>query len=293
MISVPNSSSETAMRTVSARAARRPRPWSRFMKNSPENRLSSTISSSRMTMILKNMRGLCAFRPALWSTLLTLALVTLFVNLGLWQWGKAEKKAAAQALLEARATEAPLSLPGTPVGDAGLFHYRKVSVAGRYRAAGQILLDNQMMEERVGYRVLTPFVIDGGDTEVLVDRGWVPAGADRRQVPEVAVPPAPTLLQGTAVMPSAKHFALAADTAPPGGNARWQVLDLDRYAREARVVLQPVVVRLDASQPGGYLRVWPRPDARIERHRSYALQWFGFAASAVGIWAWFLFRRAA
>ena len=87
-------------------------------------------------------------------------------------------------------------------------------------------------------------------------------------------------------MPASKHFALAADTAPPGDNARWQFLDLGRYAREAKVKLQPLVLRLDPAQPDGYLRAWPRPDDRIERHQSYALQWFGFAASTVGIWAW-------
>lgn len=226
-----------------------------------------------------------------------LALVALFVSLGQWQWGKAERKAAAQALLDARAVEAPVSLPATRIEDADAFHYRRVSVRGHYRMDGQILLDNQVVDEqgeRVGYRVLTPFVIDGGKTEVLVDRGWVAAPADRRSLPDavnIAVPPAPTSLVGTAAVPSRKHFALAADTAPPGDNARWQFIDLERYAREAKVDLQPVVIRLDADQPDGYLRVWPRPDERHERHRSYALQWFGFAASTVGIWAWFAFRR--
>lgn len=222
-----------------------------------------------------------------------LALVTLFVNLGQWQWGKAERKAAAQAQLESRASEPPLSLGSAPANDAALFHYRKVTVRGQYRVAGQILLDNQMMEEKVGYRVLTPFVVDGGATEILVDRGWVPAPTERAQLPELGVAPASTSLIGTAVIPSAKHYTLAADTAPPGGNARWQFLDLDRYAREARVVLHPVIVRLDPAQADGYLRVWPRPDDRIERHRSYALQWFGFAASAVGIWVWAGIRRKA
>lgn len=227
-----------------------------------------------------------------WPTVLMLALVALFVSLGQWQWDKAERKAAAQALLETRAAEPPLSLPSAPLVDAQIFHYRRVDVAGHYRAAGQILLDNQMMEERVGYRVLTPFVIAGGDREVLVDRGWITAPADRTRLPEIAaVPPTPTFISGTAVLPALKHFALAADRAPPGGNARWQFLDLARYAREARVELQPLLIRLDTDQPDGYLRVWPRPDDRQERHRSYALQWFGFAASSVGIWAWFALRR--
>lgn len=224
-----------------------------------------------------------------------LALVTLFVSLGQWQWGKAERKEAAQTLLDRRAGEAPVSLPTTRIEDAEAFHYRRVTVRGHYRADGQILLDNQMMGEQAGYRVLTPFVIDGGQIEIMVDRGWVAAPADRRSLPEAvnrAVLPAPTSITGTAAVPSRKHFALAADTAAPRGNARWQFLDLERYAREAKVDLQPIVIRLDADQPDGYLRVWPRPDERHERHLSYALQWFGFAASAVGIWAWFAFRRA-
>lgn len=223
-----------------------------------------------------------------------LLLVALFVSLGQWQWGKAQRKEAAQAQLDARAVAPPIELPATPVADAGFFQFRRVSVHGHYRPAGQILLDNQVMDDRVGYRVLTPLVIAGGKIEVLVDRGWVPAPADRRLLPDDvlrAVSPAPTLLAGTAVVPSRKHFALAADTAPAGGNARWQFLDLDRYAREAKAELQPVVIHLDPGQPDGYLRVWPRPDERNERHFSYALQWFGFAASTVGIWAWFGLRR--
>ncbi|MEW6165536.1 MAG: SURF1 family protein [Pseudomonadota bacterium] len=241
------------------------------------------------------MRGLCTafpcrgFRPG--ATLLMLALVALFVSLGQWQWGKAERMTAAQALLETRAAAPLLALPAVPVRDAQAFHYRKVSVRGRYRPAGQILLDNQMHAERVGYRVLTPFVIDGGAIEVMVDRGWVAAPAERHRLPELpAVPPELTLLVGTAVVPSGRHFALAADAAPPGSDARWQFLDLARYAREARAALQPLVLRLDPDQPHGFVRIWPRPDDRQERHRSYAFQWFGFAASAVAIWAWFGFR---
>jgi surfeit locus 1 family protein len=229
-----------------------------------------------------------------------LALVALFVALGQWQWDKAQRKEAAQAQLDAGVMGVPIVLPASRIAAFDPFQFRRVTVRGHYRAAGQILLDNQVVDaqgERVGYRVLTPFVIDGApgsnQVEVLVDRGWVAAPADRSRLPDAvnhAVSPAPTFITGTAVVPSRKHFALAADTAGPGDNARWQFLDLDRYAHEAGIELQPVVIRLDADQPDGFLRVWPRPDARHERHLSYALQWFGFAASTVGIWAWFGFR---
>ena len=50
-------------------------------------------------------------------------------------------------------------------------------------------------------------------------------------------------------------------------------------------------MQLDPDAASGFVRDWPRPDERAERHRSYALQWFGFAASSLGIWAYFLIRK--
>ena len=47
----------------------------------------------------------------------------------------------------------------------------------------------------------------------------------------------------------------------------------------------------DPQAPGGFVREWPRPDERADRHRSYALQWFGFAVASLGIWGYFLVRK--
>ena len=108
-MSVANNTNETAMRTVSARAVRTPRPVSRLRKKSPENRLISTISSIRMMMSLKSMTGLCtAFRPRPWTTALMLVLVAAFVSLGQWQWGKAQRKVAAQAQFDALRAAPPV-----------------------------------------------------------------------------------------------------------------------------------------------------------------------------------------
>ena len=57
--------------------------------------------------------------------------------------------------------------------------------------------------------------------------------------------------------------------------------------------LQPVVVQLDpASAAGGFARAWPRPDERLEKHLSYALQWWGFALATVAIWIAVNLRRS-
>ena len=87
-----------------------------------------------------------------------------------------------------------------------------------------------------------------------------------------------------------RFFNLAAQPAD-GLEPVWQNLDLARFREVLPNPLQPVVIQLDAAAPGGYLREWPRPDERADRHRSYALQWFGFAVASLGIWVYFLWRR--
>lgn len=235
-------------------------------------------------------RGL-RFRPGLWPTLLLLVLVPSFLSLADWQWRKAERKSTAQALLDHHQAEAPLSLPSTPVTDPEALQFRHARVRGRYVAAGQILLDNQVRSGVAGVNVLTPLALEGGQIAVLVDRGWLPSPADRRQMPHPAVPPEPVEVDGTLVLPPSKFFRLGAETAGPGGDAVWQHLDLPRYQELSGQKLQPLVLRLAPQAEHGYLREWPRPDDRHERHRSYALQWLGFAVAAVLIWAWNGLRR--
>lgn len=228
------------------------------------------------------------FRPSWWSTLLAAALIAVFVALGQWQLGKARVKESAQARLDGQRSEPAVAMPTSLVAEPETLHLRPVLARGEYDAAGQILIDNRVLHERAGFHVLTPLRIASSETRVLVNRGWIPAPADRRQIPTVAVPSGPLLVEGTAVIPSRRIFALAPDTAVPGGDAIWQNLDLDRYRGAVAHAVQPLVIELSPASPaGGFDRDWPRLDQRHERHRSYALQWFGFALATFGIWLWF------
>ena len=70
----------------------------------------------------------------------------------------------------------------------GLDRYQRVRLRGSFDAARQILLDNMpSVSGRPGYRVLTPLDRADGRGWVLVDRGWVPLGATREALPDVAV----------------------------------------------------------------------------------------------------------
>jgi surfeit locus 1 family protein len=153
-----------------------------------------------------------------------------------------------------------------------------------------VLIDNRLHREQAGYHVITPLRLAGSEMHVLVNRGWVAAPADHKIIPAAEVPAGTIELTGIAVVPGQRFFNLAPQPTS-GWDAVWQNLDLARFRSAVPYPIQPVVVQLDPGAAGGYVREWPRPDERAERHRSYALQWFGFALASVAIWIYFLVRR--
>jgi surfeit locus 1 family protein len=227
-------------------------------------------------------------RQLLWGGLLATLVATLFISLGLWQWRKFELKTRLQAELDERSRAALVVMPSTP-GNAEDLRYRHVILRGEFDAERQIFIDNRVHREQAGYHVVTPLRLAGSDLRVLVNRGWLVAPADHRVQPVAPPPTGPVELTGIAIVPAKRFFTLAA---PPAGHTTdwqpvWQNLDLASYASSVPWPIQPVVVQLDPEATHGYAREWPRPDERADMHRSYALQWFGFAASSLAIWLWF------
>jgi len=223
------------------------------------------------------------------GALLLAVLLPTFISLGLWQWRKAEVKTTMQLELDTRSSGFPVAMPSAPA-DVESLRYRRVILRGTYDASRQVLIDNRLHQERAGYHVITPLRLEGSSMHVLVNRGWLPAAADHRILPEATAPAGPIEVTGVTIVPGQRFFNLAPQPAS-GWDPVWQNLDLGRYRQVVTYPLQPVIIQLDPDAPGGYLRDWPRPDERAERHRSYALQWFGFAAASIGIWAYFLLRR--
>jgi surfeit locus 1 family protein len=234
--------------------------------------------------------GTSRVKIALYGGLLLLVLVPSFVSLGLWQWRKAEVRTQAQQQLDARSRAPAVALPAIRM-DARQFEFNRVYVRGEFDVSRQVLIDNQVHNEVAGYHVITPLRIEGGPMHVLVNRGWIPAGASHSEIPVVATPAGTVEVSGVAVIPSQRFFNLAPQ--PTSGWAPvWQNLDLTRFRNSVAYPLQPVIVQLDPKSPAGFVRDWPRADERADKNLSYALQWFGFAAASVGIWLFFLLRRS-
>ena len=202
----------------------------------------------------------------------------------MWQYGKAEVRQALQSQLEKGLQQLPVALP-QKFADLESWRYRRVKFVGVYQARYQILLDNQVENTVAGYHVLTPVRVEGSESYVLVNRGWI-AGAADRKVPVIDTPSARQQIEGDIVLPAARFFTLEAPSANDGKwQPVWQNMDMQRYIKSVPFAVHPFVVRLDAHSPaGGFVRNWPPPGNRIAMHLGYAYQWFGFALTLLVIY---------
>jgi surfeit locus 1 family protein len=224
------------------------------------------------------------FDPRLLTTLLALVLIAALLGLGRWQLRRADAKRALDDMFTSGA-DATLAIDrDTPP----LPRYQHIEASGSYDSSRQVLIDNMSNAQgRAGYYVITPFALTGGGW-ILVNRGWVPLGASRADLPRIAVPSGPRELHGRADelpraglqlgprIPLAAPYPVVAGFPTHDEIAR--LMHESLWSRAAEVVL------LDSAEPDGYLREWRPPGFPPMRHLAYAVQWFGLALTLAVIY---------
>lgn len=225
------------------------------------------------------------FRPTVIPTLVTMLLLTLLLQLGFWQLGKSGTKAGMQDRQSAARSTAPIQ-PAAIEGDPEDLRYTLVTGEGRFLVERQFLLDNRTHQGKAGYHVITPFQPADGSPVLLVNRGWVPVGADRAILPDITVDGSRRIIAGALTVAVADAFLLgdagyAQETWP-------RVVQRLEPASIAKLLKTPVhapILRLDEQMPDGFIRQWPAHwGITPERHQGYAIQWFSLAAALAVIY---------
>lgn len=227
-----------------------------------------------------------------------------FASAGAWQLGRG---AAKEAMLErservlARQQAMPLSIAADVSRAAG---YDWSAGTGRFPAAPPLLLDNQQRNGRVGVRVYRVLHV-APDSEMLVDFGWVPWSRDR-QLPDLSLPVAlrdrSVPLRGLLAPPPSSGIAMGApmadQTVGPSRAPAWlatriELAAVDQHLGDRARALAPRVLRLDPTLPIGYERdlVLLANTLPPEKHRGYAVQWFGLALATLATALILTFRR--
>lgn len=245
------------------------------------------------------MRARFRFRPI--PFIVTVLLVALGILLGNWQTHRAAEKTALQSRLDTRRAAPPLVL-GVAAVDAAAVEYRRVVVSGEFVANWPVFLDNRPNEGRSGFVLLMPFKIAQSDAKdshkyVLVERGWLPRGAEHGSIPAFTTPAGPRRIEGIAVLRAARVLQLGAP-APLHSGAIVQNADIGAIAHAGGFDFQPIVLEqtgADSADAAGGIplaRNWPAPGVDIARHRGYAVQWYGLATMAFLFYVITGFRRA-
>lgn len=222
-----------------------------------------------------------------------LALVTLGLVLGVtcgaagvWQWQRFGEKRVADDELRAAAERPAVPVdeilaPGRTVDDS--VRYRTVTATGRYDLAGQVLVRQREVNDRVGFLVVAPLQTASGVT-LFVTRGFVPVTGAATQTPTFPDPPAGEVRVTGRVLPS--EGGGLGDGLP----AR-QVSQLDVPALAERLGTRAYggSAELISSAPADTgLTPLPPPDlgnpaggAVPGQHLAYVVQWFLFSAFAL------------
>ena len=237
-------------------------------------------------------------RTLLW--IVSLSLCAIFVSAGLWQSGRAVQKDAllatsARVLQERRALPLSEAMRATPAW---------VAIDGRFEPRPALRLDNQRRDSRVGVQVYRLFTAADG-SRLWVDVGWRELPADRVLPSEAPLPADTVRLEGLLVPPPSAGIALgpAASPAADGGvlALRLEPVVLRDAAGAspgagtdgAGAVIDAAVLRLDPAVPLGHERDLDLLANTLspDKHRGYALQWFGFAAGLLLLSLYLQFRR--
>src|SRR5580692_6207540 len=215
-------------------------------------RMAASFPEAPLPLTLTYHRG--RWSASWFLTILTLLAVLCFVRLGFWQWHRAqEKRAIASAFEAGNATVADLGARPTD----SLPRYTQVRARGRYDGDHQFLLENLSHDGLPGYQVLTPLLLADGRT-LMVNRGWVPLSASRRDPPKVALDEAVGEVSPAGKLDALPVAGIALGHLAPDENAAWpRLTSFPTMADLSAALKRPLEARqllLNADEPLGYVR---------------------------------------
>lgn len=228
-------------------------------------------------------------KPPLIPSIIVLAFVILMTNLGFWQLSRAEEKEEMLVLLAddnvTQVTQAS-QIKNLP-------QYANVKLTGQFIDAPQLLLDNQIDNQVVGFHVFTPFLIEGLSTYIMINRGWIPKL--NYETLDLSVNTDSVILQGK--LNHSPQVGIQLGEINLNSSVKQQVMTyFDRtkvsvFLHEAlckslNCIVSDRVLLLDKKQDEqvqAFEREWNPVVMSPAKHTGYAVQWFSMTLVLIGL----------
>ncbi|MBB2912651.1 cytochrome oxidase assembly protein ShyY1 [Streptosporangium becharense] len=228
-----------------------------------------------------------------------LLVIPAFVLLGQWQFGRYEERSTSSHQITANLAAAPvpaqtLTSPGGTIRDQD--KYRIVTVTGTFDSGAQLLVRRRTQDRAVGFYVLTPLKTADG-TGVLVNRGWVRAGATADALPEVPPPTSGEVsVTGRLRASETEETSGIRDRAGlPAGQVL--LINTEAIGRTLPYRLLGGYVELTSQSPEAAAVPAPVPAPDVGGggglNLAYGVQWWLFIGIAIGGWFLLIRREAA
>jgi surfeit locus 1 family protein len=209
--------------------------------------------------------------------LLAVLSAALFVRLGAWQLERLHERQARNSIVRRQQTSAPSPLQTLP-RDTGAAHYRPASVQGRLDYEHELVATNRTRRGSPGVELITPVRLTGSDTAVLVNRGWVYA-------PDGATVDHARWREADSATLTGYVELYAPDAGATASSADPRIVRRVSRQEVASKVPYPVAPYYLVATGGPTSSTHPVrreiPALDDGPHRSYAVQWFCFAAIAL------------
>lgn len=224
-------------------------------------------------------------RKWLVATILVIIAMAVMVRLGKWQLDRLAQRQAFNARVQAQIDAPPVTLQGDTIQRADLtsMEYRKIRLTGKYDNSQEIAIRNQTLNGQWGVDLITPLQIDGSDTYILVNRGWIPGDEYSSGNWSKFDENGQVTVEGIIRYSQDKaDFGFRRDPIPKPGDPplkTWNFVNIPGLSQQIPYHLLPVYVQ-QAPDPGWTglpIRTQPTLDLSEGPHMSYALQWFSFA----------------
>lgn len=203
--------------------------------------------------------------------------ICIFAGLGTWQLSRGYEKRYMLSAFAERTIQAPLHVEALNNNAKDLRFYR-ITLTGNFDNQHNLLLDNKIYHGRVGYELYTPFIANGFDQPILVDRGFIPLGQNRSILPGInAVIGNVDIVGMLNVPPRYVTLGNMTESAEPQWPLRIQFIHLQQLGNLLDAALFPYIVSLEPHHPAAYAMEWQIVAMPPERHFGYAVQWFALA----------------